>query len=114
MANVTGPVVILNNSTSNENISSYLDCHLKSLLPNAPHILEDTRDFLNRIKDLSYLPESNILVSSDAVGLYPNIPHGASMETMAEYLETREDKTVSGKSLCDLGSIVFKKLFQSY
>ena len=28
---------------------------------------------------------------------------------MAEYLETKEDKTVSTKSLCDLASIVLKE-----
>ena len=94
MINITGPLVILNNCTSTENISSYFDCHLKSLVPNVLHILEDTRDFLNYIQELSDHPESSILVSCDVVGLYPNIPHGEGMETMPEYLETREDKTV--------------------
>ena len=96
MANVPGRPVIFNNGTSTENISSYLDYHLKSLIPNVPHILEDTRDFVNRIQDLSDLPERSILVSFDVVGSYPDIPH------KAEYLETREDKTVSTKSFCDL------------
>ena len=96
MANVPGRPVISNNGTSTENISSYLDYHLKSLIPNVPHILEDTRDFVNRIQDLSDLPERSILVSFDVVGSYPDIPHEA------EYLETREDKTVSTKSFCDL------------
>ena len=45
MTNITGPLVILNNSNSKENVSSYLDCHRKSLVRNVPHILEDTRDF---------------------------------------------------------------------
>ena len=96
-----GRPVISNNRTSTQNISSYLDYHLKSLIPNAPHILEDTRDFVNRIQELSDLPESSILVSFDVVGLYPHVPHEEGIETMAEYLETREDKTVSTKCLCD-------------
>ena len=45
MTNITGPLVIMNNSNSKENVSSYLDCHRKSLVPNVPYILEDTRDF---------------------------------------------------------------------
>ena len=109
MTNVPGRPVISNNGTSTENISSYLDYHLKSLIPNVPHILEDTRDFVNHIQDLSDLPESSILVSSDVVGLFPHIPHEEGIKTMAEYLETREDKTVSTKSLCDLASIVLKE-----
>ena len=43
------------------------------------------------------------------VGLYPHIPHEEGIETMAKNLETREDKTVSTNSLCDLASIVLKE-----
>ena len=50
-----------------------------------------------------------MIVSFDVVGLYPHVPHEEGIETMAEYLETREDKTVSTKSLCDLASIVLKE-----
>ena len=69
MTNVLVRPVISNNGTSTENISSYLDYHLKSLIPNVRYILEDTIDFANRIQDLSDLPESSILVSFDVVGL---------------------------------------------
>ena len=72
-------------------------------------ILEDTRDFVNRIQDLSDLPESSIFVFFDVVGLYPHIPLEEGIGSMAEYLETRDDKTVSTKSLCDLASIVLKE-----
>ena len=109
MTNVPGRPVISNKGTSTENRSSYLDYHLKSLIPHVPHILEDTRDFINRIQDLLDLPESSILVSFDVVGLYPYIRHEEGIETMAEYLETRDDKTISTKSLCDLASIVLKE-----
>ena len=69
MTNVPVRPVISNNGTSTENISSYLDYHLKSLIPNVRYILEDTIDFANRIQDLSDLPENSILVSFDVVGL---------------------------------------------
>ena len=109
MTNIPGWAVISNNGTkSTENTSSYLDYLLKSLIPNVPHISEDTRDFVNRIQDLPDLPESSILVSFDVVGLNSHISHEEGIETMTEYLETREDKTVSTKSLCDLASIVLK------
>ena len=78
-------------------------------MPNAPHISEDTRDFINHIQDLSDLPESSIPVSFDVTGLYPHIPHEEGIETMAEYLETRQKKTVSSKSLRDVASIVLKE-----
>ena len=109
MTNIPGRTVIFNNGTGTENRSSYLDYHLKSLIPHIPHILEDTRDFVNRIQDLLDLPESSIPVSFDTVGLYPHIPDDEGIETIIEYLEARGDKTVSTKSLCDLASIVLKE-----
>ena len=48
--------------------TDHLDYHLKSLIPHVPHILEDTRDFVNRIQDLLDFPENSILVSFDVVG----------------------------------------------
>ena len=70
-------------------------------MPNNPHILEDTRDFVNCIQDLSYLPESSILVSLDVVYLYSHIAHEEGIKTMAEYLGANKDKTVSFKNLAD-------------
>ena len=67
MTNIPDRTVISSNGTSSENISSYLDYHLKSLIPSVPHILEDKRDFVNHIQGLSDLPESSILVSFDVV-----------------------------------------------
>ena len=37
--------------------------------------VKDTGDFLKKIKHLGTIPEDAILVTADAVGLYPNIPH---------------------------------------
>ena len=54
--------VISNNGTITENVSAFLDFHLKTIVPTIPHILEDTRDFLSRLK----VPENAILVSFDA------------------------------------------------
>ena len=42
--NVSGRPVISNNQTATENISSFLDSHLKDIVPTIPHILEDTKD----------------------------------------------------------------------
>ena len=73
--NVPGRPVISNNGTATERISSFLDFHLKNVIPTIPHILEDTRDFLHRIEQLQNIPEGTLLVSFDVVGLYLYIPH---------------------------------------
>ena len=43
-----GRLVTSNNQTATENISSFLDFHLKNIVPTIPHILEDTKDFFKK------------------------------------------------------------------
>ena len=108
LPNVLGRPAISNNNTATENISVYFDYHLKSLVLNIPHILEDTRDFLCGINEIDNIPDDAIVVSFDVVGLYPNIAHEEGIETIRDYLEPRTDNTVSSNSLSDLGSIILK------
>ena len=61
------------------------------------------------MQDLSNLPETGILVCFDVFGLYTHIRHKEGIETMVEYLETREDRSVSTRSLCGLARIVLKE-----
>ena len=104
--NVSGRPVISNNQTATENISSFLDFHLKNIVPTIPHILEDTKDFLKRINDIGEIPSGSLLVTFDVVGLYPHIPHEEGIETIKKYLNLREDQSVSTNSLCDLARII--------
>ena len=104
--NVLGRSVISNNQTATENISSFLDFHLKNIVPTIPHILEDTKDFLKRINDIGEIPSGSLLVTFNVVGLYPHIPHEEGIETMKKYLNLREDQSVFTNSLCDLAHII--------
>ena len=99
--------------SNNKNISPCLVYHLKSLLLNIPHILEDITDLLCRIwwfsfNEIDKIHDNAILVSFDVLGLYPNVPHEKGMEAICQYLETRSDKSVSTNSLCDLASIILR------
>ena len=105
-SNVPRQTVILNNQAATENISSFLDFHLKNIVPTIPHILEDTKDFLKRINDIGEIPSGSLLVTFDIVGLYPHIPHEEGIETMKKYLNLREDQSVFTNSLCDLAHII--------
>ena len=42
--------------------------------------IKDSGDFINKLKSLQNIPEGAILVTADAVGLYPSIPHEAGFE----------------------------------
>ena len=73
LKNVPRRPVISSNNTATENISAFMEYHLKSLVPNIPHILEDTRDFLCRINEIDNISDDTILVflCSWVAPLYP-------------------------------------------
>ena len=107
-SNVPGRPVISSNGTATKNISSFLDFHLKTIIPTAPHILEDTKHFLSRLNQLLDIPDNTLLVTFDVVRLYPHIPHKEGLETMKKYLNKREDQSVSSGSLYKLAKIILK------
>ena len=59
----------------------------------APHILGDTRDSVNRIKELNDIPRNCILALFHLVGLYPHKRQEEGLKTMPEYLVTEENTT---------------------
>ena len=72
-SNVPRRPVISNNGTATENISAFLDFHLKNIVSTILHILEDIRDFLQRLNQIGDIPGNALLVSFDVVGLYSHI-----------------------------------------
>ena len=81
------------NGTATENISAFLDFHLKKIISTILHILEDTTGFLLRLNQIADTHENALLVSFDVVGLYPYITHDQGAEIMRCFLG------VIGKSL---------------
>ena len=64
--------MISTNGTATENITAFLDFHLKNIVSTILHVLEDTRDFLQCLNQIGNIPENALLVSFDVVGLYPH------------------------------------------
>ena len=93
--NVPGSLVISNNGTATERVSSFLDFHLKNITPTIPHILEVTGDFSYRKEQLQNIPEGTLLVSFVVIGLYPHKPHDKGLQIMKKYLDKREDQSVT-------------------
>ena len=107
-SNVPGRHVISNNGTAMENISAFLDYHLKNIVSTIPHILEDTRDSVQRLNQIGDIPENALLVSFDVVRLYPHITHNQGVEIMRRFFDKRDDQSVTSESLCKLANIVLK------
>ena len=49
--------------------------------------INDSVDFLRKIKQIRNLPEDSILVTADVVGLYPSIPRELGLKALEEALE---------------------------
>ena len=58
-----------------EKVSEFLDYELKPVMQKGKSYIRDSGYFLQKIKNISTLPENAILVTADVVGLYPSIPH---------------------------------------
>ena len=91
-----------------ENISAFLECHLKRTAQKVKSCIKDTNDSLRKLDALPSLQEDVILCTIDAVGLYPKIPHEDGLVAMRKALAGREDKTLSTDSLIELAECVLK------
>jgi len=108
LQNVPGRPVISNSSFYTENISSFLDFHLKPLAKQVKSFVKDTNDFLKKLSNLPELSDNVLLCTADVVGLYPSIPHKDGLDALRDALNGREDKSTSTESLLDLAKCVLE------
>ena len=77
-----------------EKVSKLLEYHLKTVMQKAKSYIWDPGYFLEKIKNISTLPENAILVTVDVVGLYSSIPHQTGLSALKEALENRLGKKI--------------------
>ena len=106
--NVPCRPVISSSSCFTENISSFLDFHLKPLAKKVKSYIQDTNDSFKKIANLPPLSDDLILCTIDVVGLYPTIPHEERLIAIRKALDTKKDKTISTDSLVKLAECVLK------
>ena len=92
LKNVPGRPVISNCGKPTEKTSEFLDHHVKPVRQSSWSYIKGSGDFLKKTKNVGNIPENAILLTSDVVGLYPNIPHNAGLKALGNMLEAREHK----------------------
>ena len=107
--NVPGRPVISNSGFFTENISAFLEYHLKPLSQKVKSFIKDTNDFLKKLNELRDLPDDFILCTIDVVGLYPNIPHKEGLEAIRKALDKREGRNHFDEQFNPLGRVCFEK-----
>ena len=115
--NVPGRPVISNCGYVTENISSFLDFHIRPLAQKVKSYIKDTNDFLCKLKGLPQLPKDALLCTIDVVSLYPSIPNEGGLNALTKALETRENKSISTESLvkfCHWHKICYTLLYNIF
>ncbi|XP_071493045.1 uncharacterized protein [Diadema antillarum] len=82
-----GRPILSGNGSPTENISLFVDHHIKPLVSLAPSYIHDTPDFLRKLDDIKdQIPETAIIGTFDVSSLYTNIPHDEGILASCEAL----------------------------
>ena len=101
--------IISGSGSVTENVSLYVEHHIKNISTSHPAYLQDTPHFLRVIEKVNQgpkLPENTILSTCDIDGAYQNIPHDDGLNCLHEVLEERLDKTVPTNFIVKLMELV--------
>ena len=97
-----GRPIVSSMGSPTENISHFVDYHLRPLVTALPSHIQDTTHFLSKLLKLSCLPQNTLLVILDVTSLYTNIPHEEGTRACEEILDTRPSQDPPTKELCHL------------
>ena len=70
----------------------FFDQHLNPAMENIWFYIKASGDILKKAKNLDIIPENAILVTADALGLYPNILHNAGLKLLHNMFESRNTR----------------------
>ena len=96
--------VISNCGLPVEKVFEFLDYHLKPVMQNSKSYIRDSGHFLEKISNISTLPENAILVTADVVSLYARIPHQQGLSA----LENELVKKILTENLIKMAEFVLK------
>ena len=97
--------------TPTEKASEFLDSHLKTIMQKSWSYIKDSTDFINKIGQISDIPENAILVTADVVDLYPSFPCKAVLKALKNALDKRKQKHIPTEKLIDMVEFVLKNNF---
>ena len=90
---------------------SFLDSELKSVIKDSYKGVVYKGlygGFIKKLKNIDHNAQDAVMVTTDVVGLYPNIPNDASLEALRKALGNRVKKTISANDLTKMTEFIFK------
>ena len=76
--------------------------------------IKDSQDFINKLRELGKIPDNDILVTADVVGLYPSIPLNVGLRALKEALDKREQKKSPTEDLVQMPEFVLENNFFAF
>ena len=76
--------------------------------------IKDTGDFLKKIKCLGKILEGAILVTTDVVGLYPNIPHDFGLQSLRKRLNKTGICKLPTEEIISMAEFVLKNNYLEF
>ena len=85
--------------------SQYIDTFLKPIAQNQPSYIQDTKDFINKTRELKIV-DSDLLVTMDVISLYTNIDQEEGKNTCEDFLNLRSYISIPTNFIVKLISII--------
>jgi peptide-methionine (R)-S-oxide reductase len=108
-ANNPGIPIVSANGHPTENISGFVDFHLRQHVEALPFLIKDTTAYIQKMAALNLLPFNTTLVTMDVTSLNANIPHSDDIEACTETWEFRSVKVPHTDCLVTMLTMVLKK-----
>ena len=109
MYDAPGRPVISNCGTPAEKISEFL--HTQPIIQKGWSYVKDSGGSIRKIRNLTDIPESAILVTPDVVDLYPSIPHQGRLEALEKTLDETENMFISTEDIVKMAEFVLKNSY---
>ena len=105
-----GRPIVSSVGSPTEKISQLLDVILQPIVRKTRSFIEDTPDFIRKIREIDDVNTSDWLMTLDVVGLYTNIPHTNGIAAIIKILSVKRpnDSAPSNTSLIRLLNCVLK------
>lgn len=91
LQNPKGRPIVSCTGSLTENISSFVDHHLKPSVAKLPSFTRDSSDFTLKLKQIGPVSDNDILVTYGVESLYTNIPHQGALEAIEHFLNEQPD-----------------------
>ena len=106
------PIVNTTGSTT-ENISAFVDAHLRQYIPRIPSYVKNTTHFINIMRNIQLDPE-DLLVTIDVSSLYTKIPHSEGIAAINRMMEETGTDTLLKMLISNLAYQVLTKNYFSF